>query len=179
MTLLHWVTSYLAHLLLLPLYLTKPKLRAGLVRRLWLHRGDASHRHDKDAMRVWAHGASAGDVLCLRPLLQQLGGWRALDLTVTAYTATGVEMAEQHYADANVDYLPLDLPGATRRAVRALRPDVLMLERAELWPALIRRAHAAGTVIALVNGHIAPRSMRPYRLLFGLTGPVSQTSICS
>jgi 3-deoxy-D-manno-octulosonic-acid transferase len=69
-----------------------------------------------------------------------------------------------------VTFLPYDLPGACRRAMAALRPDVLVLEYTELWPQLIQTASEAGVKLALTNGRLRPRNVPRYRLLFRLAG---------
>ena len=54
--------------------------------------------------------------------------------------------------------------------MRALRPDLLVLEYTEIWPELIRAARRAGVRIALTNGRFNPAKLRRYRLLFGAIG---------
>src|SRR5207237_418939 len=78
-------------------------------------------------------------------------------------------------ADA-VTFLPYDLPGPCRRAIAALRPDVLVLEYTELWPQLIRAASRAGVRLAMTNGRIAPENLGRYRLLFALAGNLLEQS---
>jgi 3-deoxy-D-manno-octulosonic-acid transferase len=73
-----------------------------------------------------------------------------------------------------VTYLPYDLPGACRRAIAALRPDVLVLEYTELWPQLINAASSAGVRLAMTNGRIAPDNLGRYRLLFAFAGNLLQ-----
>src|SRR5207244_4370703 len=95
-------------------------------------------------------------------------------VVVSAITDSGAAMAEQRLiasglADA-VTFLPYDLPGPCRRAIAALRPDVLVLEYTELWPQLIRAASRAGVRLAMTNGRIAPENLGRYRLLFALAG---------
>ena len=60
-------------------------------------------------------------------------------------------------------YAPYDLWGATRRAVRAIRPDLLVLEYTEIWPNLIRAAQRAGRRLALTNGRFSPEQLGNYR----------------
>src|SRR2546425_11442632 len=69
-----------------------------------------------------------------------------------------------------VTFLPYDLPGACRRAIAAVRPDVLVLEYTELWPQLVEAASEAGGKLALTNGRLRPRNVPRYRLLFRLAG---------
>src|SRR5712691_1524507 len=81
--------------------------------------------------RVRLHGASAGDVLGLVPIVPELKALRPdARIVVSAITDSGASMAEQRLiasglADA-VTFLPYDLPGPCRRAMAALRPDVLV-----------------------------------------------------
>jgi 3-deoxy-D-manno-octulosonic-acid transferase len=86
-------------------------------------------------------------------------------------TNSGQEMARRKLAEADVVvYAPYDLPGATARAVRALRPDLLVLEYTEIWPNLIRAAHRGGVRLALTNGRFNPAKLRRYRALFRAIG---------
>ena len=80
-------------------------------------------------------------------------------------------MARAKIREADVVvYAPYDLPGATRRAMAALRPDLLVLEYTEIWPNLIRAARKAGVRIALTNGRFAPEKVSRYRTFFRLAG---------
>jgi 3-deoxy-D-manno-octulosonic-acid transferase len=128
---------------------------------------------------VWLHGASAGDVLGLVPIVRELKKLRPdARVLVSAITDSGASMAEQRLiasglADA-VTFLPYDLPGACRRAIAALHPDVLVLEYTELWPQLIHAASRAGVRLAMTNGRIAPENLVRYRALFALAGNLLQ-----
>jgi 3-deoxy-D-manno-octulosonic-acid transferase len=123
-------------------------------------------------LRLWVHGSSAGDVLAQQPLIEELRRRYQVDLTLTAFTGSGVEMAQKCCQPARVAFQPLDLPGATARAVKHIDAEWLILERAEIWPALIYAAHRHGTRVAIVNGRISPGSVKAYQRLFALAGPV-------
>ena len=172
---LYVILSYLLHLLLLPWFLLHPKLRAGFLQRFWFvaPRDFARDAQSQDKkLRLWVHGSSAGDVLAQQPLIDEMRRRDELDLTLTAFTGSGVELARSCCQPAGVAFQPVDLPGATRRAVKKINADLLILERAEIWPALIHAAHKHGTRIAIVNGRISPSSVKAYQRLFSLTGPV-------
>jgi 3-deoxy-D-manno-octulosonic-acid transferase len=80
-------------------------------------------------------------------------------------------MARKKLTEADVVlYAPYDLPMATRRAVRRLAPDLLVLEYTEVWPNLIRAAKAAGARIALTNGRFDPDKLHRYRAFFRAIG---------
>jgi 3-deoxy-D-manno-octulosonic-acid transferase len=168
--LVYTLASYLLFVALLPALLTHRKLRHGIAARLGLHGRDLDA--GKGRPRVWLHGASAGDLLSLQPMMRELRA-RLPDacILVTTITDSGIEMARRKLAEADVVlYAPYDLPGATRRTVRRLKPDLLVLEYTEIWPNLIRAAHRAGARIALTNGRFNPEKLGRYRLLFGAIG---------
>jgi 3-deoxy-D-manno-octulosonic-acid transferase len=168
--LLYAIVSYLLVAALLPVLLVHPKLRHGIRERLGLYR--RSEDMGRGAPRIWLHGASAGDLLSLQPMMKELKA-RAPGccIVVTTITNSGLDMARAKLREADVVlYAPYDLPGATRRAMAALRPDLLVLEYTEIWPNLIRAARKAGVRIALTNGRFNPERMSRYRALFRAIG---------
>src|SRR6266849_2943540 len=152
-------------LVLFPFLLLHPRVRQGIRRRLGLYDGEVVRR---PGPRVWLHGASAGDVLGLVPIVRELKALRPdARVIVSSITDSGASMARQKLVPEGlaelVTFLPYDLPGACRRALAALRPDVLVLEYTELWPQLIHAAAAAGVKLALTNGRLRPRNVPRYR----------------
>jgi 3-deoxy-D-manno-octulosonic-acid transferase len=168
--LLYAIASYLLFLVALPVLLTHHKLRHGIPFRLGLYR--RSFDRGGGSPRIWLHGASAGDLLSLQPMMKELKAkLPGCCIIVTTITNSGLTMARKKLAEADViAYAPYDLPGATRRAVAALRPDLLVLEYTEIWPNLIRAARKANARIALTNGRFNPDKMARYRALFGAIG---------
>jgi 3-deoxy-D-manno-octulosonic-acid transferase len=157
---------------MLPFLLLHPRVRQGIRSRLGYYGGLAL---PGSGPRVWLHGASAGDVLGLVPIVRELKTLRPdARVIVSAITDSGAAMARQRLVPQGlaevVTFLPYDLPGACRRAMAALQPDVLVLEYTELWPQLIEAASAAGVKLALTNGRLRPRNVPRYALLFRLTG---------
>ncbi|HET6436698.1 MAG TPA: glycosyltransferase N-terminal domain-containing protein, partial [Anaeromyxobacter sp.] len=170
MHLLYAIASYVVFLAALPVLLTHPKLREGILARLGFYR---DRPRGTGSPRIWLHGASAGDLLALQPIMRELKARRPdCCILVTTITNSGLAMAQKKLkgvADVVV-YAPYDLPGATRRAVAALRPDLLVLEYTEIWPNLIRAAGQAGARVALTNGRFDPRKLGRYRALFAAIG---------
>lgn len=123
--------------------------------------------------RIWLHGASAGDLLALAPMIDRLRArFPKATVIVSTMTNTGHLMGTQRLKKSldGVIYAPWDLFGSTRRAVAAVRPDLLVLEYTEIWPNLIRAAHRAGSKIALTNGRFSAKHLKSYRRLFSLIG---------
>jgi 3-deoxy-D-manno-octulosonic-acid transferase len=167
---LYVLASYAIFVALLPVILFHPKLRHGIPFRLgWYRR---SFDLGTGSPRVWLHGASAGDLLSLQPMMKELKARvPGCCIIVTTMTNSGLAMARKKLAEADVVlYAPYDLPLSTRRAVRRLRPDLLVLEYTEIWPNLIRAARGAGVRIALTNGRFSPAKLPRYRSLFRAIG---------
>ncbi len=168
---LYVLLSTLVFILISPLLLLARKTRRGLLERFGFYRPGTLA--EGGWPRVWLHGASAGDLQALAPMIarfrERFPDARVLLSTITD---TGRAMAEQRLR-AQVDglvYAPWDLAGSTRRAMRSLRPDLLVLEYAELWPNLIHAARASGARVVLTNGRLSPDRLRGYRTLFALFG---------
>jgi 3-deoxy-D-manno-octulosonic-acid transferase len=170
MRLIRLVFTYLAFLLASPFLLSHPKLRRGFRERLGWHPRTFPGR--LKTPRIWLHGASAGDILALRPLAVELARQRP-DCAIVASTVTnsGRTMAERQGTTFDaLTYLPYDLPGAVRRTLSRVDPRVLVLEYTELWPELIYSASRRGVRVVLHNGRFAEERLRSYQRLFLLTG---------
>ncbi|MHB8878308.1 MAG: 3-deoxy-D-manno-octulosonic acid transferase, partial [Myxococcaceae bacterium] len=171
MRLLYVLASYLLFLVLLPILCVHRKTRNGLLQRLGFY--PAGKLPLGGAPRVWLHGASAGDLLALSPMIGHLRArFPGAKIILSTTTNTGYMMATERLAkqiDAAV-YWPYDIWGATRRAVKAINPDLLVLEYTEIWPNLIRAAKRHGARVALTNGRFSPAHLNRYRTLFSLIG---------
>jgi 3-deoxy-D-manno-octulosonic-acid transferase len=174
---MRWLAALLAYPIFwvaLPFLLTHAKLRDGFLRRLGLYPRDWPQI--PAGRRVWLHGASAGDVLALMPLVRELHA-RApgIQIIVSTITNSGRAMAERERdAFAAITYLPYDLPGSVRRALARIRPDVLVLEYTELWPQLIHAAADRHIPLVLHNGRFSQARIGRYRWLFGVAGNLLQ-----
>jgi 3-deoxy-D-manno-octulosonic-acid transferase len=168
--LLYAAASWVALLLLSPLLLFHPKLRHGIPFRLGIYR--RSFDAGRGSPRIWLHGASAGDLLSLQPMMRELRArLPGACIIVTTITNSGLAMARKKLSEADVVlHAPYDVGLCTGRAVARLRPDLLVLEYTEIWPNLIRAAHRGGARIALTNGRFNPDKLSRYRALFAAIG---------
>lgn len=164
------IVSYLVFGLLWPALLVYRKTRSGVARRLGIYPQGFLAR--AKGPRIWMHGASAGDLLALKPMVGELKQrFPGCTVVMSTLTNSGYAMARERLPEVDeVTFVPYDLPGATRRAVAAIKPDILVLEYAEIWPNLIRAAKKAGAKVAVTNGRFSPDKLGSYRLLFKLIG---------
>lgn len=172
MRLLYILASYVLFALLFPVLSLHRKTRRGLKERLGFYGSDDLPARGEGPV-LWLHGASAGDLLALSPMFGPLRArFPGCQLILSTMTDSGYAMAKGRLAKDidGVVYVPYDLWGATRRAVRAIRPDVLVLEYTEIWPNLIRAAKRGGARVVMTNGRFSPKNLGKYRRLFGLIG---------
>ena len=169
MPFLYSVAFTIFFVLLFPLLALHSKTRAGMKARFGLYPRDA---FPGGRPRIWLHGASAGDLLSVSPMVRHFREqFPGCTVILSTLTNSGYLMAKERIKDVDaVTFVPWDLPGATRRAVRAIDPDILVLEYTEIWPNLIRAARRHGARIALTNGRFSPARLRSYALLFSLSG---------
>lgn len=143
------------------------KYREGFAAKLF---GETPLLENGRGPRLWLHAVSVGEVSLIGTLLREIEArhpeWECV---VSTTTATGYALAKKKYPQLTVFYAPLDFSWAVRRAMRRVRPTLLVLAELELWPNLIRAANEQGAKVAIVNGRLSARSLRGYRRIRWLT----------
>jgi 3-deoxy-D-manno-octulosonic-acid transferase len=112
---------------------------------------------------VWIHGASVGECLAALPLVDALLK-SDRNVLVTSGTVTSAQlMADRLPGRAIHQYAPLDTPAATRRFLDYWKPAAGLFVDSEIWPNVLRGAHARGVRLAMVNGRMSERSFIGWR----------------
>lgn len=121
-------------------------------------------QREGNAVCVWIHAVSVGEVNLLATLLRE---WRAArpdwQFAISTTSLAGYELARKKYIDLTVFYCPLDFSWAVRTAMRRMRPTMLVLAELELWPNLITAAREHGARVAIVNGRLSDHSFPGYQ----------------
>ncbi len=109
---------------------------------------------------IWLHGASIGEAMALRPLIQRLidKGFKVLLTTGTATSARLVQ--SQLGTGALHQFAPLDGPLFVRRFLDHWAPDLALFAESELWPNMIRALARRDIPLLLVNARMSPGSAR-------------------
>jgi len=118
-----------------------------------------------DAPVIWLHCVSVGETQAARPLVDELlKNFPGHKLVISTITDTGQELARQLFADkaALIFYFPFDWKFTVRRALKAIKPQTVLLMETELWFNFLREAHKSGARVAIVNGRLSERSVRRY-----------------
>jgi 3-deoxy-D-manno-octulosonic-acid transferase len=154
-------------LLLSPYYLRRMKRRGGyrtnFPNRFGRYRPLPAKRADRP--RVWLQAVSVGEVLAIEPILEALKQ-DGVEVFLTTTTSTGYRLAKERYAERvlGIGYFPLDWWLFSRRAWRAVDPDLAVLTEGERWPEHMRRARRRGVPVVCINARISKRSFR--RIMF-------------
>lgn len=134
----------------------------------------AAGKNQEQAITIWLHGASVGEVhlagLLINELAVQLPEARFI---LSTMTEQGMEVARKQAGDnVRCIYAPLDLAWIVGRAIRTLRPSLYVCLETELWPAFLLEAKRSGVQLILLNGRLSERSFQRYRLIKGFMGRI-------
>ncbi|MBI3319877.1 MAG: 3-deoxy-D-manno-octulosonic acid transferase, partial [Candidatus Omnitrophica bacterium] len=147
-------------------YIPKAVWRRRLPHRGWmmrLGRYPATVRERLGQERtIWIHAVSVGEVLAVQPLIRRLrDDYPTATLVLSTVTPAGFQVASLLMGERGIAiYGPLDFRVTVERALRTIRPRLLLLVESELWPNLIRLAKQRQVSIAVVNGRVSPRASR-------------------
>ena len=120
---------------------------------------------EKDGPTVWVHAVSVGEVKAVDSLLDGLRRqFPRKRIVISTTTATGRALALKRSDLDRVIYFPLDFPGAVRRCLDRIRPDLIVVAETEIWPNFMRECDRRKIPVFMVNGRISDRSYKHYRL---------------
>jgi 3-deoxy-D-manno-octulosonic-acid transferase len=114
---------------------------------------------------IWIHAVSVGEVLAAKPMVEGLKRRmpeRAVYVSTT--TETGQRLARERLRGADaVFYFPLDWISSVRRALRQMRPAMVIVMETEIWPNFLREARILRIPVVFANARISERSFARYR----------------
>jgi len=121
---------------------------------------------------IWIHAVSVGEALSgitLAKRLKQAYPERPLVMSTTTLTGQALARERMTFADA-IFYFPLDWAFCVRRAMRAVRPSIIVVLETEIWPNFLREARRREVPVVFVSGRISDRSFARYQRFFGVFG---------
>jgi 3-deoxy-D-manno-octulosonic-acid transferase len=123
---------------------------------------------------IWVHAASVGEVQAAAALIAALRARHPQRACVlTCATPAGRARAEALCAaQADVRYAPFDLPGSVARAFRRLRPGLLVVIEAEIWPNLLAACAHAGVPVVYASARVSARSAAAWGRWSSLLAPL-------
>ncbi|MGB0036250.1 MAG: 3-deoxy-D-manno-octulosonic acid transferase [Candidatus Acidiferrales bacterium] len=114
---------------------------------------------------VWIHAVSVGEVLAAAPLLEGLKRrFPGHAVFVSTTTETGQRLARERLPSADgIFYFPLDWVVPVRRALRAIRPAMVIIMETEIWPNFLREARFREIPVIFANARISERSFARFK----------------
>jgi len=117
---------------------------------------------------IWIHAASVGELNSARAVIEALAAYHAV--VVTTNSVTGRAVARGWGLPAHL--APLDVPGAVRRFLDAVRPVLMVTVENEIWPNRAAEARRRAIPQAVIGARMSERSARGWGRARGLIGPV-------
>jgi 3-deoxy-D-manno-octulosonic-acid transferase len=165
--------------LAMPLVNHNRRLAEGIDQRLF-------HSCPSGPSELWIQAASVGESFLVLEILKRLRPGNPMRILLTTNTAQGLEILDRARSEhllqergirIETAYFPFDRPRIMQRAVRHIRPALMVLLEAELWPAHLAVLKNAGTLILVVNGRMSAKSLKRYRLWPAIWRRLSPDSI--
>ena len=159
-----------AFVLYLPAFVVKLVRRGGFAYHFW-ERFALYSREQRQALAgtgepVWVHAVSVGEVVAATGFIRR---WKQREpgsrFVLSTTTATGHATARKKLSDDTdtvLIYYPVDFFLSVARALRLIKPKMLVIFEVEYWPNLICMAARRGVPVALVNGRMSDRSAAGY-----------------
>ena len=133
-----------------------------------------------DQQTLWVHAVSVGEVQAAVPLVRALlAGGRELRIVVTTTTPTGHERVQQALGNSVLHrYAPYDLPGAVRRFLERVRPQLVIIMETELWPNILHQCSRRRIPVLLANARLSEQSAASYRRVATTAGKMLSSISC-
>jgi len=122
---------------------------------------------------LWIQAASAGESYLALEVIKAFQPKAPLRVLLTSNTRQGIDILNQTLpevlSDKNqiqtaVRYFPFDKPAIMHQAVGKIRPKVMVLLEAEIWPGLISALKEYACKILIINGRLTEKSLKRYLL---------------
>lgn len=170
--LLQWLVNVfyiIAGILFLPIAIYRlifqNRYKRGLLQRLGFIKTRFGPRPS-----IWIHAVSVGEVNASKPLIKRLKQQLPFhEIFISTITDTGYDQAVKIVGEDNVFFLPVDFSFVIRRAIKRLKPSLIILMELELWPNLLIEADKENIPVIIANGRITEKSLRLYKLIKPLT----------
>jgi 3-deoxy-D-manno-octulosonic-acid transferase len=155
-------------ILALPLFLTKRKLRRGLLERLKTL-AVSPQKKRRTGPVILLHCVSVGEVAAATGLVNALKKeLPQYEVVVTTTTVQGMESAKRRFADHRSYYFPPDFSWSVGKFLGALSPRLVILLELDVWPNFLARARQRRIPVILASGRMTPVSRRRYAMFWPL-----------
>ncbi len=111
-----------------------------------------------EAKTVWIHCASLGEFEMVRPIIDRLNtSNRPPRIVLTFFSPSGYEVRKTYAGVAHVLYLPQEGKANAIRFIEAIRPDVAIFVKYDLWWHYLNTAKNFGSNLILISAQFSSR----------------------
>jgi len=111
---------------------------------------------EKRDYRIWFHVSSLGEFEQARPVIERIKELRpGTEIVLSFFSPSGFEQ-KYNYELATVLYLPADLPGNAKKWLNAIKPDLAVFVKYDLWPGYLHALSEMGISAILISAHWVP-----------------------
>ncbi len=114
---------------------------------------------------VWFHAVSVGEAIAILKLVQSVRELLpGVPIFVSTTTLAGFVTLREKLETriAGCFFAPVDYVWAVRRALRRIRPSVLVIAETEIWPNLFRETRRSGAAVLMINARISDKAAPRY-----------------
>ena len=114
---------------------------------------------------ILIHAVSVGEVNAAIPLIRALmETYKDYSFVITTVTPTGSDRVQQIFGNSVFHlYLPYDLPGAVKRFLKKIKPELAVVMETEIWPNLFRFCKKRDIPIVVANARLSELSLKGYK----------------
>lgn len=139
----------------MPIHLWKRRRKLKEHPQRWPEKMGRAMAERPEGRLVWLHAVGLGEALALRGLIERLSVRKDLSFLVTSGTRVSGEILSRDLPpQARHQFMPFDLPGASKRFLDHWRPDLAVWSEQDLWPGLVTRSDLRGVPLVLVNARM-------------------------
>ena len=110
---------------------------------------------------IWLHGASAGEISLLKPLVNLLEkDMPATPLVISAFSSTGLAAARRAFPQHRVTFFPFDLTFIVARFLTLFDPRLIVIVESDFWPNFLAAAQRREIPVAVINGKMSLKSFQ-------------------
>lgn len=157
----------------IPLYLRKRAKKNPNYALFWNERYGYKLNNNTKKPIIWIHAVSVGETRAMAKLVSLIEEeYPQYQLLITQMTPTGRDTARNLYPNAELHYIPYDLPHAVMSFYKTFKPKLGLIMETEIWPNLIYYANKYKTPLYLINARLSDRSFNSYHKVKWMIKPI-------
>lgn len=120
---------------------------------------------------IWIQAASAGEANLASEILKNINPGKPTKILVTTNTLQGLQQLEKtayhispnlRKVTAAATYFPFDMPSLMHKALKAVKPKLVVLLETEIWPGFLTACKDLNIPVIIINGRMTTKSLAGY-----------------